>query len=195
MSYYKRAVGSKCYLSPINPEDVPTYTEWLNDPELSLMLQIVVKPVSMSAEKEIVERIAKDPYQFAVVDLETDELIGGCGLKDVDLVNRTAIMGIFLGNKEYWGKGYGEDATRLLVDFAFSFVNLNSIMLQVFDFNPRAIRCYEKAGFKHVGRRREAKILNGERYDEVLMDIVADEFAGSLVSDAMKGTRQSEKNR
>jgi len=185
MPYYKRVVGTRCYLSPINPDDAPRYTEWLNDPELSVMLQIVVKPVSIASENEMLEKIAKDPYQFAVVDLESDELIGGCGLKNVDLVNRTALMGIFLGNKSYWGKGYGEEATRLLLDFAFTFVNLNSIMLEVFDFNPRAIRCYEKVGFKAVGRRRSAKMLAGKGYDEVLMDILAEEFNGSILNSAM----------
>lgn len=181
MPYYKRVVGERCYLSPMDPEDAPRYTEWLNQPELAILLQIVVKPISITSEKEMLEKISRDPYQFAVVDLATDELLGGCGLKDVDLVNRTALMGVFLGNPKSWGKGYGEEATRLLVDFAFSYVNLNSIMLEVFDFNPRAIRCYEKVGFKHVGRRRYAKLLGGKCYDEVLMDILAEEFDGSIL--------------
>jgi len=179
MPYYKRVKGEKCYLSPINPDDASRYTEWINDPELSVLLQIVVKPVSIAAEKEMAEKFARDPYQFSIVDLATDELIGGCGLKDVDLVNRTSLMGIFLGNKDYWGKGYGEEATRLLVDFAFSFVNLNSIMLEVFDYNKRAIRCYEKVGFKTVGRRRCSRLLGGKCHDEILMDILASEFQGT----------------
>ena len=181
MAYYPRVVGERCYLSPIDPDDAPKYVEWLNDPELAVMLQIVVKPVSLAGEREFMEKISKDPYQFAIVDKKSNKLIGGCGLKDVDLVNRTALMGIFLGNRKYWGKGYGEEATRLLVDFAFSYVNLRSIMLEVFDFNPRAVRCYEKVGFKHVGRRRCAKLLGDKCYDEVLMDIIAEEFEGSIL--------------
>mgnify|MGYP003934870413 CR=1 FL=1 len=181
MPYYPRVPGKKCYLSPIDPDDAPIYAGWLNDPELSLMLQIVNKPVSVAGEREWLEKFAKDPYQFAIVDAQTNTLIGGCGLKDVDLVNRTALMGVFLGDKSYWGRGFGEEAVRLLVDFAFSFVNLQSIMLEVFSFNPRAIRCYEKVGFKRVGTRRGAKLLGNKRYDEVLMDILADEFEGTLL--------------
>jgi len=185
MAYYERVVGERCYLSPIDPDDAPKYTAWINDPELSIMLQIVVKPVSIVSEREFAEKFAKDPYQFAIVNKETNELMGGCGLKDVDLINRTSQMGIFLGDRNDWGKGYGEEATRLLVDFAFSYVNLRSIMLEVFDFNPRAIRCYEKVGFKHVGRRRCAKLLGDKCYDEVLMDIVADEFEGSILKELL----------
>jgi RimJ/RimL family protein N-acetyltransferase len=181
MPYYARVPGERCYLSPIDPDDAPIYAEWLNDPELALLTQIVPRIISLPAEREWLEKFSKDPHQFAIVDSASNELIGGCGLKDVDLVNRTALMGIFLGNKEYWGRGYGEEATRLLVDFAFSLVNLRSVMLEVFEFNPRAIRCYEKVGFKHVGRRRCAKLIGGECYDELLMDILAEEFESTLV--------------
>lgn len=185
MPYYERVVGERCYLSPIDPDDALKYVEWLNDPELAIQLQIVVKPVSIAGEREWIEKFAKDPYQFAIVDKKSNELIGGCGLKDVDLVNRTSLMGIFLGDRNYRGKGYGEEATRLLVDFAFSYVNLRSIMLEVFDFNPRAIRCYEKVGFKHVGRRRCAKLLGDKCYDEILMDILAEEFDGSILKELL----------
>ncbi len=181
MAYYPRVPGERVYLSPIDPDDAPKYAEWMNDPELGILLQIVGKPVSVAAEREWIEKYAKDQYQFAIVDKKSNKLIGGCGLKDVDMVNRTALMGIFLGDRKHWGKGYGEEATRLLVDFTFTFVNLRSIMLEVFDFNPRAIRCYEKVGFKHVGRRRCSKLLGDKCYDEVLMDILAEEFEGSIL--------------
>jgi len=181
MPYYPRVVGERLYLSPIDPDDAATYVEWLNDPELAVLLQIVVKPVSLATQREFLEKFSRDPYQFAIIDRKTDRLIGGCGLKDVDLVNRTSLMGIFLGDKGYWGKGYGEESTRLLLDFAFSYVNLRSIMLEVFDFNARAIRCYEKVGFKHVGRRRCAKLLGDQCQDEILMDILAEEFDGSIL--------------
>ncbi len=181
MAYYPRVPGERCFLSPIDLNDAPKYVEWFNDPELAVMLQIVVKPVSVAGEREWIEKFAKDPYQFAIVDAKSNKLIGGCGLKEVDLVNRTSLIGIFLGDRKYRGRGYGEEATRLLVDFAFSYVNLRSIMLEVYDFNRRAIRCYEKVGFKQVGRRRCAKLLGDKCYDEVLMDIVAEEFEGSIL--------------
>jgi len=116
---------------------------------------------------------------------DNDELIGGCGLRDVDLVNRTALLGIFLGDRSYWGKGYGVEATRLLVDFGFTYLNLNSIMLEAFAYNNRAIRCYEKVGFKLVGRRRQSRMLNNHGYDEILMDILAGEFDGSILGEAI----------
>ncbi|MEE8441983.1 MAG: GNAT family N-acetyltransferase, partial [Spirochaetia bacterium] len=80
MAYYPRVPGERCYLSPIDPNDAPKYVEWLNDPELAVMLQIVVKPVSVAGEREWIEKFAKDPYQFAIVDAKSNKLIGGCGL-------------------------------------------------------------------------------------------------------------------
>ena len=91
MAYYKRVVGEKCYLSPIDPEESPLYVQWLNDPELSLLLQITVKPVSIAAQREFLETFSKDPYQFAIVDMKSDELIGGCGLKNVNHVLDPAV--------------------------------------------------------------------------------------------------------
>ena len=78
--------------------------------------------------------------------------------------------------RTYWGKGYGADATRLLLEYAFTLLNLNSVMLGVFAFNERAIACYRRVGFREIGRRRQARIIGGQKHDAILMDILAEEF-------------------
>ena len=85
-------------------------------------------------------------------------------------------MGIGLGEREYWGKGYGTDTMRLAVRYAFMELNLNRVTLNVFEYNPRAIRCYEKAGFRHEGRQRQFLNRNGRRWDVLEMGILRDEW-------------------
>jgi len=92
------------------------------------------------------------------------------------------MLGIVIGEKGYWGKGYGQDAVRLLLDYGFNLLNLNSVMLGTFSFNQRAIHCYKKVGFKEIGRRRQARIIAGTAYDNVLMDILAEEFHNTQVT-------------
>jgi RimJ/RimL family protein N-acetyltransferase len=99
----------------------------------------------------------------------------------VDLVNRTGMLGIVIGEKSRWDQGYGEEAVNLLLDYGFNLLNLNNVMLGTFSFNKRAIRCYEKVGFKLVGRRREARIIAGEKHDLILMDILAAQFESPYV--------------
>lgn len=176
MAYFKKIVGKRIFLSPVNPEDAETYAKWINDLEISIYLTSAAKIYSLQKERDILEHISKEGYCFAIIDSEKEKLIGNIGLEDVDLVDRKAVLGIFIGDKEYWNKGYGEEAIRLLLDFSFNLLNLNSIMLIVKGFNKRAIRCYEKCGFKLIGIRREATIIGPDKYDEYYMDILASEF-------------------
>jgi len=175
--YFKKIVGEKCYLSPVNPDDFEKYTEWLNDPEISENLMVWDNIISLPKEKDILEKMAKGSDRvFAIVDLETEELIGNCGLHNINSINQSADLGIFIGNKEYLSKGYGTQAIKLLLNYGFSVLNLNNIMLEVFEYNKRAIRSYQKAGFKEIGRRRQAKFFKNSRYDIIFMDILKEEF-------------------
>ena len=98
------------------------------------------------------------------------------GFPRIDNTNKVGEIGIFIGNKKYWGKGYGTEAMELILDFGFNILNLYNITLKVYSYNKPAIRCYEKAGFKEAGRIRGAKQVGSERYDEVYMDILASEY-------------------
>lgn len=114
-------------------------------------------------------------------DVQTDEIIGSIGLHEINNINRTATLGIFIGNKEYWSKGYGTEAIQLILDFGFNYLNLNNIDLALMEFNERALKCYEKCGFKEIGRKRKCNFINGKYYDSILMDILAEEFTDSYI--------------
>jgi len=181
MKHFKKLVGTKVYLSPINPEDAEVFTKWVNDFEISILMSSTSRIYSLDKEREFLESISKTGDTFSIIDIESDKIIGTCGLMNVNHIFKKAELGIFIGEKEFWGNGYGTEAMELLLDFAFNILNLNSIMLIVNSFNERAIKSYEKCGFKLIGKRREAVIIGQLKYDEYYMDILASEFKKSML--------------
>ena len=174
MRYFKKVVGKQVYLSPINADDTEKYTEWLSDIEITKNLSLAGRIFTVESERQALLTIGTD--NFAIVASEKDLLIGNCGYLGISNSQRHAEVGIFIGDKDYLGKGYGTEAMQLLLDFGFNIRNYHSLRLRVRSFNKRAIACYEKCGFKPAGRFREAGMLNGEYFDDILMDILEDEF-------------------
>ena len=182
MKYFKKLVGERIYLSPVNMEDVETYVKWLNDFKVTDGVGRSGLMLTIEGEKEWLENAIKEnSYIFAIVDLETDKIIGNCGIENINGKDRIGTLGIFIGEEKNRSKGYGAEALRLLLDYGFNYLNLNNINLGVMSFNERAIACYKKVGFKEYGRRRESYFLNGKYYDHVYMDILAREFEGEYI--------------
>ena len=183
MKYFKKLLGDNIYLSPRSIEDVEKYTEWLNDFETTDYTGRSGMIYTLEAEKRYLEdcAIAENEAGFAIIDLKKDKIIGTCGLNQIDNINRTAVLGIFIGDKEERNKGYGTEAMNLILDFGFNYLNLHSIKLDLIEVNKRALRCYQKCGFKEYGRRRKCRFVNGKYYDLIGMDILAEEFTGSYI--------------
>ncbi len=181
MKYFKKLVGDRIYLSPRNLEDCEKYTQWLNDFYTTDYTGRSYNTLSLSAEREYLESKINEPACFAIIDSETDNVIGSVGLEGIDYINRSAVLGIFIGEKDYRGKGYGTEAIRLVLEFGFRYLNLHSIRLDLMEFNERALACYKKCGFKEYGRRRKCKFINGKYYDSIGMDILVDEFEGDFI--------------
>ncbi|WMJ76060.1 MULTISPECIES: GNAT family N-acetyltransferase [unclassified Sedimentibacter] len=175
MKYFKKLEGSKVYLSPINIDDAEIYVKWLNDFNVTDGIGTSSATVSLESEKEWLSKNTSG-YQFAIIRLEDDKLIGNCGFHGIMQLRQCAEVGLFIGDEENRSKGYGQDALDLLVSYGFDYLNLNNIMLKVFSFNERAISCYKKVGFKEIGRRRESYYLKGKFYDDVYMDILKKEY-------------------
>lgn len=180
MKYFKKMVGEKVYLSPMNVEDVEIYTKWMNDRRITDNLGNSAFIFNISGEKEWLENHGKNgDANFAIIDIKSDELIGNCSLMGIDRIQGNATIGIYIGEEEYRSKGYGTDALNLLLDFAFNIQNLHNVDLHVFSFNERAIKCYKKVGFKEYGRRHNCYRLDGKYYDEVLMEILQEDYRKS----------------
>lgn len=183
MKYFKKLSGDKCYLSPISLDDAERFTEWVNDMEMGLFMLFSTDVFDLDKERELLMQIRRNNVSFAIVEKATDEAIGICGLVNVDMVHRHANFGIFIGDKAWWNKGIGTEATQLILDHAFNNLNLNNVSLEVYAFNQRAISCYEKVGFKFVGRRRKFIFKAGSFHDVLIYDILAEEFSSPRVKD------------
>ncbi|WBW97337.1 GNAT family N-acetyltransferase [Oceanirhabdus sp. W0125-5] len=185
MRYFKKLEGERLYLSPINVEDYEIYTKWMNDLNVTINLGNFAKNFSKSKEKESVERLANEESNFAIVLKEGDKLIGNCSLFSINNIHRRADLGIFIGEEEHRGNGYGVEAIELILSHGFRVLGLNNVILRVFSFNERAIRAYEKIGFKEIGRRREAFYINNKYYDVIYMDIIQREYKCKYLDDIL----------
>ena len=177
----KKLEGKFCYLSPISLEDTEKYYVWLNDLETSIYIRTFTQIITLPEEKQILQQIGDKNYVMGIIDKRTNTLIGNCGLMDIDFINRSAELGIFIGEKDYRNKGFGEDATNLMLDFGFNALNLHNIWVKVYSYNEASMNLFRKCGFKIIGRRREAKIIGDSKYDEVLMDILSSEYLSVFI--------------
>lgn len=173
MKYFKKIEGEKVYLSPMNLEDIEKYVKWMNDFSTTDGLGSSTRVTTFESEKNwLINNMDKKEQQFAIVLKETDKLIGNCGFCDINHLHQKGEVGLFIGEEENRSKGYGTEALSLLVEYGFNYLNLKNIMLKVFSFNERAIKSYEKVGFKVFGKRTEVYYLNGKWYDEYFMEIL-----------------------
>lgn len=158
--------------------DAPRFVKWFSDPEVNQF--IMTRFVTLKQEKEWIKKIPEKKkngeYTFAI-DTKEGVHIGSTGLI-VKKANRMGGFGIVIGDKNYWNSGYGTDTVKTILEYGFKKLKLHKIVLNggVFSYNTRAIRTYEKAGFKKEGVNREARFYNGKFYDEINMGIIDREW-------------------
>jgi len=169
--------GEHLYLRPLELSDLDRCHRWINDPQTRLPLGSFL-PASEKAEREYIENATgtQDNIQFAIVLKDGDRHIGGTGLHDVRWKDRAAVFGLLIGEKDFRGKGYGGEATRLMLRYAFETLNLNRVELWVFASNQPAIRAYEKSGYVREGIRREYSFIEGKYVDSFVYSILAREY-------------------
>ena len=163
--------------------DLPHFVVWLNDPEVRSGLAMHL-PFSLAEEEFWFEAMIKRPpsEHVLVIEVRYEEYsenwtaIGTCSFHEIDWRIRKAEVGIVIGEKGYWNKGYGTETMRLLLKHGFNTLNLNRIALRVFSNNPRAIRSYEKAGFVVDGHLRQAEYKDGQYFDEIIMSVLREEW-------------------
>jgi RimJ/RimL family protein N-acetyltransferase len=144
------------------------------------------EPANMYSVKKITEWIQKDQekdnpafYFLSIRTLEDDRLIGFTGLDGDAFPNGDTFVGIGIGDPDFRGKGYGTDAMKVILRYAFQELNLRRVSLTTFEYNPRAIRSYEKAGFVHEGRLHKFLLRDGRRWDLIFMGILREEWLAS----------------
>ena len=175
--------GERIRLRAIEREDLSYFVAWLNDPEV-LQGLLIYLPLSLKDEENWYENMMKRPMDEHPMVIEAQQEdswlpIGNCGFINIDWRTHSGEVGIFIGEKRLWNQGYGTDAMRLLLRHGFNTLNLNRIGLDVYDTNLRAVRSYEKAGFVHEGRKRQAIFQDGKYIDVLQMSILRQEWAGA----------------
>jgi len=173
----KSLVGKYIYLRPIEKGDIKYIRIWGNDPEI-MSLTGEVRPMSQTDAEEFLKNVQNDKERvwFIMVLKENDQVIGEAGLLRMFKAWRTTDLSIIIGEKEVWGKGYGTEAIILLLDYAFQTLKFHRVAIGVVGFNERAIRFYEKVGFKKEGIQRDGYYHNSTFHDFIMMSILEDEF-------------------
>jgi diamine N-acetyltransferase len=170
--------GERATLGSLEREHLARLSRWFNDPEVrrGLAHRGILNEDAETAWYERVTEAARQPRPsevvFAIHDAADGDLVGVCGLENIDHNFSRADFGIFLGQRR--GTGIGTDATSLALEWAFTIIGLHNVMLESYQYNEQAIRAYERAGFQVIGRRRDAVRAQGRRWDSILMDAVAE---------------------
>lgn len=172
--------GKRVRLRGVERSDVPSFQAWLNDPEVTAGLSTHL-PLSLIEEEQWLDKLSQmDPHERPLaIEVHEDQawrLIGNSGFFNLEWTNRCAEVGLFIGDKLLWNKGYGTEVMQLLLKHGFETLNLHRIFLRVFSTNPRARRSYEKAGFILEGTMREAAYRHGRYADVHIMSVLRSEW-------------------
>jgi RimJ/RimL family protein N-acetyltransferase len=170
-------IGDRIYLRPLEPaQDNHAYSTWLNDEEIRRWFSIY--PTSDTRGKERLDNLYKDFKHiiFGVVLKSDNSLIGLVGLKEINYINQSAEFYVIIGDRSAWGKGFGTEATRLMIRYGFLELNLNRIQTQDMEENIGGWRADEKAGFKYEGTLREVIPRFGKYHDVRVYSILKREF-------------------
>jgi len=176
--------GEMVALGPFVKEHQPIYHRWLSDFDTLRRTGIPIKPSSAEQMPGIIERIQSTEGRiwFVVYELATDRPVGFAGISHLDHVNRTAEFNICIGERNARGKGYGTEATRLVLDYAFTALGLHSVYLLTSEINVAGQRAYAKAGFREFGRRRQCLMQGGRLWDAVHMECLTSEFSSPVLA-------------
>jgi RimJ/RimL family protein N-acetyltransferase len=176
--------GQLVRLAAINVEtDTELFARWDRDTEHMRLLDadphrlLTGKQIKAEIERE---EAASQEIQFAIRTLADDRLIGFVALDGISWTHGDSFVGIGIGDRAYWGRGYGTDAMCVLLRYAFTELNLYRLSLTVFSYNTRAIRSYEKAGFVVEGRQRQALRRDGRHHDLIFMGVLREEWQRSI---------------
>jgi RimJ/RimL family protein N-acetyltransferase len=185
--------GDSIYLNGVTSEDIPQITQMMNDVGYARHLRrALYVPMTIEAMSEwFLGKHNHDEPTFAIRALDDNRLIGTCGFMDIRWPSRHSFFWIGIGDPANRGRGYGTDATRVMLKYAFLEMGLYCLALQVFSFNAPAIRTYEKVGFQHDGAMRGFQYRDGEHHDMLLMSMLNNEWEARYGADARQSISET----
>lgn len=171
-----KLAGERVSLSPVLLDDIPLIVKWANDFNISDGSGYSDFVTSYNSMRDNIENdLKRERPSFTIMKNDTKEIIGACRVFNTEYLHRTASASIII-DKPFQNKGYGEEALNLLLDYTYNYLNFYNILLTVYSFNAPAIKCYEKVGFKQIGKRTKARYLNNKWYDIIYMEMLKDDF-------------------
>ena len=169
--------GKLVTLRSIEREDLPTLAAHYNDLEFEMLgAGDAPAPRSLAALQAQFDENLKQPRRTAFAIEADGKVIGDCGLRDFNDAHQHCELGIGIGDRAYWGRGYGREAVMLLLDYSFTHRNVHRVMLTTLASNERAVRAYLACGFVEEGRLREQVWNDGRWQDEIVMGILRSEW-------------------
>lgn len=170
--------GKKVALRALRRADLELYRGWLENQDATHFMESGARPYGDAQIEEIYRSSTEshDTVVFVIEAADTKKPVGVVGLYLIQWICRRAEFRILIGEPDAFDRGYGTEATELIVGYAFDRLNLENVFLGVSAENKRAVRSYEKAGFQHEGVRRRYIYRNGRYYDAVLMSALRDEW-------------------
>ncbi|MCH4533013.1 GNAT family N-acetyltransferase [Staphylococcus haemolyticus] len=160
---------SQINLRALMKSDSNLILNWMKNEKLRYLIGTVYPITELEHENWFQNRMLEKDNRMFVIDLDNEKSIGIVGFKNLDWVNRNSELFIYIGDEEYWGKGYGTQALELIIKFAFNNLNLHMLYLEVFSYNKNATKTYERLGFKQDGILRQSKFQDGKYYDKIIM--------------------------
>ena len=170
--------SERIYLRAPHIDDLQRNLRWFNDPAINRYLQSGRFPVGEKQQREWHDKQGTDEKHvvFSICLADNDVHIGNCGLYDISLPDRHATIGILIGERTQHNKGYGGEALRLVIDYAFNCLNLERLTLTMLDTNEPAKVCYRRLGFVDEGRMRANRFRDGQWVDELVMGLLKSEW-------------------
>lgn len=169
--------GEKVVLRPVRMSDAPRFVKWFNDKSINKFL--LIRHLTLVEERKYIKQRLKSPSKDKLhfcIDTKQGRHIGACGVDDIQKRNRRAEIGIVIGDKAFWNQGLGTDTMSTLINFAFDKLKLHRLSLDVYNYNPRAIKLYKKLGFKKEGVAREGNFWNGKFWNYYRMGLLDREW-------------------
>lgn len=168
----KNIEGEKTWLRKLERGDLSKSLNWLKDPSINMFLSQEFRDLTEEQEikwYEYIQNSSRDMV-FAILDRSNGKYIGNCSLNKIDTEKRYCELGIVIGEKDYWNRGFGTDAINSILEFASSNLKVKTIRLNVYKYNQRAIKVYGKCGFRLKRILRKDHLYGGKYWDTMVME-------------------------
>ena len=167
--------GEKVTLRPFTQADAEVFVGWLADPEVTRFI-LLRYPPTLEAEREWFDRVSRDPAEI-LWGIEFDgRLVGVSGVHRIDWPNGHAVTGTLIGDRSAWGKGVGGESMRLRTRYSFTETTLHKLNSSYLDGNTASALAQAAAGYREIGRRREEHFRAGRWHDEVLTEVLREDW-------------------